>query len=145
MLHGFAGGMAILIIVTFWISSAVAEVFLTPSAVALVKHNIVYYGLLPLILSMAITGGSGNSLTKNLQNKIIQSKMKRMRILAFNGFLVMIPSALFLNYKASLGEFDLIFYTVQVLELCVGLAQLYLLSQNFKEGLLLSGKLRAKA
>lgn len=37
MLHGFAGGMAILIIATFWISSAVAEVFLTPSAVALVK------------------------------------------------------------------------------------------------------------
>lgn len=145
MIHGFVGGMAILTIATFWISSAVSEVFLTQSAVALVKHNIVYYGLLPLVLFMAITGGSGNFLTKNRQNKIIQSKMKRMKILAINGFLVMIPSALFLNHKASLGEFDVMFYVVQLLELGAGIVQLYLLFQNFKEGLLLSGKLRAKA
>lgn len=145
MIHGFAGGMAILTIATFWISSFVAEVFLTESVVIQVKQSIVYYGLVPLVLFMAITGGSGNFLAKNRQNKIVQSKMKRMRILAINGLLVMIPSALFLNHKASLSEFDWIFYSVQVLELGVGLVQLYLLSQNFKEGLILSRKLRAKA
>lgn len=68
-----------------------------------------------------------------------------MKILALNGFLVMIPSALFLHHKASLGEFDNIFYSVQVLELAVGLLQLFLMSQNFREGLLLSGRLRIKA
>jgi hypothetical protein len=117
---------------------------LTEAAVIEVKRSIVYYGLVPFVLLMAITGGSGNFLTKNRQNKIVQSKMRRMKILALNGFLVMIPSALFLHHKASLGEFDHIFYSVQVLELAVGLLQLYLLSRNFREGLILSGKLRVK-
>jgi hypothetical protein len=144
MIHGFAGGLAILTIATFWTSSFVSEIFLTEAAVIEVKRSIVYYGLVPFVLLMAITGGSGNFLTKNRQSKIVQSKMKRMKILALNGFLLMIPSALFLHHKTSLGEFDPIFYSVQVLELAVGLLQLFLLSQNFREGLLLSGRLRIK-
>lgn len=145
MIHGFAGGFAILTIATFWTSSFVSEVFLTEAAVIEVKRSIVYYGLVPFVILMAMTGGTGNFLTKNRQNKIIQSKIRRMKVLALNGFLVMIPSALLLHHKASLGEFDRIFYSVQVLELAVGLLQLFLLSRNFREGLQLSGRLRAKA
>ena len=144
MIHGLAGGFAILTIATFWTSSFVSEVFLTEAAVIEVKRSIVYYGLVPFVILMAMTGGTGNFLTKNRQNKIIQSKIRRMKVLALNGFLVMIPSALFLHHKASLGEFDRIFYSVQVLELAVGLLQLFLLSRNFREGLVLSGKLRVK-
>lgn len=142
--HGVAGGLAILTIATFWTSSFVSEFFLTEAAVIEVKRSIVFYGLAPFILLMAITGGSGNFLAKNRQNKIIQSKLMRMRILAFNGFVLMIPSAIFLHHKASLGEFDRIFYSVQFFELAVGLVQLFLLSQNFREGLLLSGRMRSK-
>ena len=145
MIHGLAGGLAILTTATFWVASFVSELFLTEAAVIEVKRSIVYYGLAPLVLFMAITGGSGNFLTRNRQNKIVQSKLKRMKVLALNGFLVMIPSALFLHHKASLGEFDRIFYSVQVLELAVGLLQIFLLSQNFREGLMLSGKLKAKS
>lgn len=144
MAHGLAGGLAILTIATFWVSSFVSEVFLTEAAVIEVKRSIVYYGLVPLVLFMAITGGSGKFLTSNRQNKILQSKLKRMKVLALNGFLVMVPSALFLHHKASLGEFDFTFYAAQVLELTVGLLQLFLLGQNFREGLLLSGRLRTK-
>jgi hypothetical protein len=144
MIHGLAGALAILTIATFWSSSFVSEVFLTDAAVIEVKRSIVNYGLLPFVLLMAISGGSGNFLTKNRQNMIIRSKMRRMKILALNGFIVMIPSALYLHHKASLSEFDRIFYSVQVLELAVGLLQLFLLSQNFREGLLLSGRQRDK-
>jgi hypothetical protein len=144
-IHALAGGLAIVTIATFWVSSFVSEVFLTEASVIEVKRSIVYYGLAPLVLFMAITGGSGNLLTGNRQNKIVQSKLKRMKVLALNGFLVMIPSALFLHHKASLDEFDRMFYSVQALELAVGLLQLFLLGQNFRQGLLLSGKLKAKS
>ncbi|MBV6494836.1 MAG: hypothetical protein LDLANPLL_02873 [Turneriella sp.] len=54
---------------------------------------------------------------------------------AINGLLLMIPAALFLNYKAGRGEFDTTFYVVQIAELSVGIAQLTLLGLNFKDGM----------
>lgn len=47
MIHGFAGGLAVLTIATFWTSSFVSEIFLTEAAVIEVKRSIVYYGLGP--------------------------------------------------------------------------------------------------
>ena len=47
----------------------------------------------------------------------------------------MVPAALFLNFKAGRGEFDTLFYSVQLVELFVGLAQLTLLGLNFKDGM----------
>jgi hypothetical protein len=46
----------------------------------------------------------------------------------------MIPSALFLNYKAAAGEFDVSFYAVQLVELVVGAVQLTLMGMNFRDG-----------
>jgi hypothetical protein len=53
---------------------------------------------------MALTGGSGHFLTKKSPSKIMQCKMKHLKILAANGVLVMIPSSLLLNYKAGLAK-----------------------------------------
>jgi hypothetical protein len=55
---------------------------------------------------------------------------------------VLIPAAIFLNGKAATGEFDALFYSVQVVELIVGVVQLTLMGMNFRDGLRLAGKLR---
>lgn len=44
-LHAVAGTLAMLLIATFWTSTAVSELFLDAAAVATVKHCIALYGL----------------------------------------------------------------------------------------------------
>jgi hypothetical protein len=55
---------------------------------------------------------------------------------------VLVPSALFLAYKARAGAFDASFYAVQVLELVAGATNITLLSLNMRDGLTMKGWLR---
>jgi len=139
LFHAFAGGLAMLIIASFWISTLISEVFLDQATVAAVKQGIVY-GLFLLVPCMAATGGSGFVLSKVRKGPLVDVKRKRMAIIGANGLLLMIPAAIFLNGKAATGEFDAMFYAVQVVELLVGVLQLTLMGLNFKDGLRLAGK-----
>jgi TM2 domain-containing membrane protein YozV len=139
VIHAIAGTAAMLTIVTFWTSTLVSEVFLDHTAVAAVKHSIVY-GLFLLVPFMAATGSSGFVLSKTRKGLLLDQKKKRMAVIGANGVLVMIPAALFLNGKAAAGEFDAFFYAVQVVELVIGIVQLTLMGMNFRDGLKLSGK-----
>lgn len=144
IVHAIAGTTAILIIAGFWTSTLVSELFLDHATVAAVKHAIVY-GLFLLVPFMAATGGSGFALGKTRKGLLLDQKKKRMAIIGANGLLVMIPAAIFLNGKAAAGEFDELFYAVQVVELVVGIVQLTLMGMNFRDGLKLAGKLRPQA
>ncbi len=137
--HAAAGAIALITILCFWTSTIISELFLSYGAVTMVKRAIVY-GLVLLIPAMAITGASGMALSKSRNGKLVDLKKKRMRILAINGILVMIPAALFLSWKASAAEFDTIFYSIQVVELSVGTIQITLLTKNFRDGLRLAGR-----
>jgi hypothetical protein len=139
IIHAIAGTAAMLTIASFWTSTLVSEVFLDHTAVAAVKHAIVY-GLFLLVPFMAATGGSGFALSKTRKGLLLDRKKKRMAVIAANGLLVLIPAAIFLNSKAAAGEFDSIFYTVQVVELIIGVVQLTLMGMNFRDGLKLAGK-----
>ena len=143
VVHAIAGTTAMLIIVGFWVSTLVSEVFLDHADVAAVKHAIVY-GLFLLVPAMAATGGSGFVLGKARKGQVLDQKKKRMAIIGANGVLVMIPAAIFLNGKAASGEFDAAFYAVQAVELIVGVVQLILMGMNFRDGLKLAGKLRPR-
>lgn len=143
IVHASAGTTAMLIIVSFWTSTLVSEIFLDYAAVAAVKHAIVY-GLFLLVPVMAATGGSGFLLGKTRQGRLLDQKKKRMALIGANGLLVMIPAAIYLNSKAAAGEFDASFYAVQVVELIVGVVQLSLMGMNFRDGLKLAGKLRSQ-
>ena len=134
LFHALAGTTAMLIITSFWMSTLVSELFMDHAAVAAVKQGIVY-GLFLLVPCLAATGGSGFMLGKSRKGRLLDQKKKRMRIIAANGLLVMIPSALFLNAKAASGEFDVAFYAVQLVELVVGAVQLTLMGRNFRDGL----------
>lgn len=140
-LHAGAGAVAMLCILCFWTSTAVAELFLSPAAVVAVKQAVLQ-GMWLLIPAMLIIGGSGFSLARSGSGHLVEAKKKRMPIIAGNGLLVMLPAAFFLSGKASAGEFDATFYAIQVVELAVGLVQLTLMGLNFRDGLRLAGRLR---
>ena len=136
-----AGVVAMLTILGFWMSTAISELFLSQEAIVAVKQAILY-GMLVLIPAMAASGGSGISLASGRSGCLVESKKMRMRIIAANGLLIMVPAAFFLFRKASVGEFDAVFHVVQAVELLMGVAQLLLMGLNFRDGLKLAGRLR---
>ena len=78
-IHAIAGGIGFLTILTFWTSTIYSEAFGTHETIIAVKNAIVW-GLLILVPSMAIVGGSGMSLGKKRRGKLIEAKKKRMRL-----------------------------------------------------------------
>ncbi len=141
IIHPTAGVVAILTIATFWLSTAIAEMFGSQAVVTTVKTAIPW-GFLLLIPALAAAGGSGFVMAKGRRSSLIDAKLKRMPIIAANGILVLIPSALFLASKARAGEFDISFYEVQVLELAAGAANITLLALNMRDGLKMRGSFR---
>ena len=139
-IHAIAGAIGFLTILTFWTSTVYSEVFGTHETIIAVKNAIVW-GLLILVPSMAIVGGSGMSLGKKRRGKLIEAKKKKMPIIALNGILVLIPCALFLASKANAADFDTIFYTVQGLELAAGALNLALMGVNIRSGLVMTGRI----
>lgn len=140
-LHGFFGAVALLCIATFWISTTVSEAFLSLSSVTAVK-NAILTGIWLLIPAMAATGGSGFSLAGARRGRIVEVKARRMKLVAANGLLVLLPCAFVLASWANAGRFDGAFYTLQALELLAGAANITLLALNLRDGLRLSGRLR---
>ncbi|CRI66833.1 conserved exported hypothetical protein [Thiocapsa sp. KS1] len=65
---------------------------------------------------------------------MVERKRRRMAFIAANGLLVLVPSALFLSFKAQAGEFDGAFFGVQALELIAGAVNLVLLGLNLRDG-----------
>lgn len=142
-IHFIAALLAILTIVTFFLSTLVAELFGTHDTVAMVKAWIVMPGLLILVPAIAATGGSGMFLSKSRQGRLVEAKKKRMPFIAANGLLIMIPCAIVLNRWAAAGAFDTTFYVVQALELVVGAVNLTLMSMSIRDGMKMSGRFRA--
>jgi hypothetical protein len=144
LIHPVAGGIALLTIATFWLSTALSEFFATEAAVVAVKTAIPW-GFLLLIPALAAAGGSGFALSKGRRAGLIGAKLGRMPLIAANGVLVLIPSALYLASKARAGEFDSVFYAVQALELAAGAANISLLGLNMRDGLRVTGRLRRRS
>jgi hypothetical protein len=139
--HRTAGLLAFAMIATFWASTAVSELFGSPQAIAAVKQAILY-AMVVLVPALAITGASGFSLGKGRSGARLDAKRRRMPLIAANGILVLVPSAVFLAMKARAGAFDTAFYTVQAVELVAGALNLFLIGRNIADGLAVSGRLR---
>lgn len=143
--HLIAGLLATLCIATFFLSTVLTEAFGSQTVVAQVKAWIVSPGLWILIPAMAATGSSGNWLGKSRKGHLVNAKMKRMRFIAANGLVILVPCALLLHRWAAAGAFDATFYAVQTLELLAGALNLGLMGLNVRDGLRMSGRLRPEA
>jgi len=141
--HPAAGALALVTIASFWLSTAGAELFGSLAAVAAVKTAIPW-GFLVLVPALMVTGGSGFALSGGRRAGLVGAKMKRMRIIAANVVLVLVPSAFFLAHNASDGAFDGTFYAVQAIELMAGAVNLALLGLNMRDGLKMKGRLRRR-
>lgn len=136
-LHPVAGVIAMLLIAAFWLSTVVSEVMAEPETVVCVKRAILW-ALPVLILSLILTGASG--FRQASKAPLAQQKLRRMKIVAANGILVLLPSAILLDHLAAGGHFTRMFYTVQGLELAAGGVNLTLMILNARDGLRLSGR-----
>lgn len=139
-LHGFFGAVALLCIATFWASTVVSELFLDQASVVAVK-NAILTGMWVLIPAMAATGGSGFSLARTRRGRLVDVKGRRMKAVAANGLLVLLPSAWMLASWANAGRFDGAFYALQGVELVAGAINITLLMLNMRDGLRLAGRL----
>ena len=139
-IHRIAAIIATLCIATFFTSSIIVELFGSLNSVTQVKNLIVMPGLFILIPAIATTGATGFALAKDRKSRFVNTKKKRMPIIALNGLLLLLPAAIFLNQWAASGVFDNRFYLVQTLELLVGAINLVLMSLNIRDGLKLTTK-----
>jgi hypothetical protein len=139
-LHGSFGAVALLCIVAFWASTVFSELFLGHAAVVAVKNGVLT-GMWVLIPAMAATGGSGFSLARTRRGRLVEVKAGRMKVVAVNGLLVLLPSAWLLASMANAGRFDGAFYALQGLELAAGAVNITLLALNMRDGLRLGGRI----
>jgi hypothetical protein len=144
-IHAFAGALALLTICIFWSATVITELFGDAAAIAAVKNGILA-GMLVLMPSMAAAGASGFSLGKGWRSPAVVRKKQRMKIIAANGILILVSSAVFLASKAETGQFDAAFVAIQAVELVAGAVNITLLSLNMRDGLALRRKpARARA
>ena len=143
VVHPVAGMVALLTIASFWLSTALAELFASEATVVAIKTTIPWWFLL-LVPMLAAAGGTGFALAKGRRTGLVGAKARRMPIIAANGILVLIPAALFLADKAGHAEFDSVFYGVQALELVAGAVNITLLGLNMRDGLKMRGRLRRR-
>ncbi|MCC2113555.1 MAG: hypothetical protein KDJ16_16085 [Hyphomicrobiales bacterium] len=141
-IHAIAGGLGLATIATFWTSTVLVELFGDAAAIAAVKTAILW-GMIVLIPSMVTVGATGARLGTGRTDPDILAKKRRMPIIAANGLLVLVPSAVVLAIKANAGVFDSWFYGVQLLELAAGATNIVLMSVNLRMGLLLTGRIGA--
>lgn len=142
-IHAIAGTLALLTIATFWTSTILTELFGTHAQIATLKMGVLW-GMLVLFPAMATTGATGAALGKRVRLPQVAAKSKRMKIIAANGLLVLLPSAVFLAIRAQNGQFDTPFYTVQAVELLAGVVNISLLGRNMKDGLAIRARRQGK-
>ena len=138
--HAIAGAVGFVVILTFWTSTAWAELFGTHEMIAAVKQNILW-GMVILIPAMAAAGGSGFRLMGKGRDPLLLAKKQRMMIIGPNGILILVPAAFYLNSLASQGLFGFSFYAVQTIELVAGAVNLTLMGLNMRDGLRASGRI----
>ncbi len=132
-IHAIAGTIGFVTILAFWLSTVASEISGSPATIATVK-NAILWGMLVLIPCLVVTGASGVALGRKRTDPRISAKKKRMPIIALNGIIVLVPSALFLADQAATGIFNLAFYAVQALELIAGAVNLCLMALNIRDG-----------
>ena len=143
LVHATGGGVALLTIVTFWVSTVAVELAGSPDSIVAVKRAIPW-GLLVLVPAMAATGVTGMRLTRNAKGRLVRRKLLRMRVVGVLGALILVPCVLYLGLTASTDNLGMTFYAVQAVELLAGAVNITLLGLNARDGLRLTGRLRPR-
>jgi hypothetical protein len=139
-LHPVAGIIAFLTVVVFAASTVTVELFGSKPAIIWVKTAIPW-GFLVLIPALIATNASGFKRAGRRKDAVVARKKRRAIVITLNGFCVLIPAALFLAVQARAGQFDMLFYAIQAVELLAGAVNITLLGLNIVDGARMSGRL----
>ena len=131
--HVGAAVTAIVLVASFQLATVVVEIFGRLDDIQRVKTAIVW-GLWLLIPSAMVAGITGRLLSGAATSPALQAKVGRMKWIALNGLLVLLPCAMYLQDKAASGALDGLYWSVQALELVMGLVNLSLLLANGRQG-----------
>jgi len=142
-IHAIASVLSALFLATFWTSTLISELFLSVTVVTEVKQ-LIAYALIVFVPLMALTAATGFSMGAKVNHPLLNLKRRRTPIIGINGLLILVPSALFLSFRAKAGMFDNFFYSVQALELIAGALNLTLIGLNIRNGFQLSLLNRAR-
>lgn len=134
IIHKISALIAFTLIVTFFVSSLMVDMFGDQQALIKVKSNI-FYAILLLIPLMALTGITGAKMAPKVTSGPIASKKKRMPFIALNGLFILLPAAYILNNLAQEGEFNSLFYLIQTIELLAGFINISLMSFNIRDAM----------
>jgi len=140
--HVIAACLALVTISSFWLSTIISEIIGDPALITFVKTGVLY-GMIILIPSMATAGATGAAMGRGWKLPQVAGKLRRMKLIATNGLLILLPSAIFLALQAQASQFDAVFFSVQGLEIVAGAANITLLSLNLRDGLSLRKRRRA--
>lgn len=143
IIHAAAGTLALALISSFWLGTTISELSGNPDLILAAKTTIVW-ALPVLVAAMATAGIAGFRVGGRSKAPKVVTKRRRMPFIGLNGLLVLVPSALFLFFKAGAGEYDLAFYTVQAVELLAGAANVTLLGLNLRDGLAMTAGRRKR-
>lgn len=125
-------------IALFFLSSLIAELMSDEEIIRTVKASI-FYSLPVLFFSMPTLAISGRKLAGHSQHPDILKKMARMKLMVFNG-IILIALASFLYYYSNYYAIDSTFLYAQIVELILGFTNLLLIGLNIQDGLKLSGR-----
>jgi hypothetical protein len=139
-IHAILGTTALLLILSFFITSSIVELSGRTDWILAAKRYIAY-ALVFAIPCMIATAAAGRSLAANRKSALIQKKQARMRFIASNGFLVLTPLAITLYMLALRGSFGTLFTVLQLVEILAGATNIYLLTLMMRDGFNLSGRL----
>lgn len=135
--HVVAALVATFTIACFLVLAIGAE--LVPQHLAAIRAGIAW-GLLLLVPALAATGLTGYQLARGHRGRLVGDKLQRMQLVAANGLVVLVPSALWLAWRADAGQVEGMFRVVQLVEIAAGATNLSLLLHNLRDGLRLSGR-----
>ncbi|SFI61368.1 hypothetical protein [Celeribacter neptunius] len=135
--HAAAGAVALLTIAGFWTATVTTLLIGDKYLIAMVKLTIAW-GLLGVIPMLLLAGLSGNRLARAMRGPVIAAKQRRMKIIAINGVVFLVPSALTLLPLAMQGQGGLVYYGIQLIELAAGATNITLLALNMRDGMRLA-------
>ncbi|PVW14680.1 hypothetical protein [Marixanthomonas spongiae] len=140
--HIIATCIAVMTISCFFSFSLLAEILGNEVFIKQVKTAILY--CLPILLiCMPVLALSGKKLAGNSKSSIVAKKLKRMKLVAING-VILISLAIYLYYHAIFKTIDTTFLLIQILELLFGAINLGLIGLNIQAGLKLSGRMKKR-
>lgn len=138
-IHKTAAILALVLITSFLTSTIIADLLATPQQIAHVKSTILMF-IPGLILAMMVTGISAKKLYPGAIKGVFKIKQTRMKVAGINGVIILLPAAIILARWSALGQFDGLYWTVQILEIIAGMTNLTMIGLNIRDGIRLGHK-----